>query len=269
MRRRRDRPTCLRCAPTLSRAGPPCRPGPSRPAPTRCAPRCGWPTDAGDPALRVDGRLVLAEALIHSLRGFDEEGVAALQSRRRHRAGARRPAGRGRGSRRARLRRLPSWPLRPGSNVVVPGASTSATVQVGVTAKATTYLGAVASDQGHYSEALALLQNVRRLVSREPAIRRAAYGVAMLGRAYLLLGELDTAAEHLDCGPRHCRARDHWLSFLPWPQALRGEVQLAGGDVGGAAHAPRAGLRPGLPAGRPVLGGDRRPWTGPGRRRPG
>jgi hypothetical protein len=26
-------------------------------------------------------------------------------------------------------------------------------------------------------------------------------------------------------------ARDHWLAFLPWPQALRGEVDLARGEV--------------------------------------
>ena len=28
--------------------------------------------------------------------------------------------------------------------------------------------------------------------------------------------------------------REHWLAFLPWPQALRGEVQLARGDPAGA-----------------------------------
>src|SRR5262249_27486282 len=29
--------------------------------------------------------------------------------------------------------------------------------------------------------------------------------------------------------------REHWLAFLPWPQALRGEVQLARSDPAGAA----------------------------------
>src|SRR5262249_42226169 len=30
--------------------------------------------------------------------------------------------------------------------------------------------------------------------------------------------------------------RDHWLAFLPWPQALRGEIQLARADPAGAAE---------------------------------
>src|SRR5206468_7713611 len=45
--------------------------------------------------------------------------------------------------------------------------------------------------------------------------------------------ELDRAADRLDASI-DLAGRNQWLAFLPWPQALRGEVQLARGDVAGA-----------------------------------
>ena len=152
---------------------------------------------AGDPGLRVTCRLVLAEALIHSLRGFDEEGLAALQAAddialarddRQAVAEARAELGyvdflRGRYD---RARIWLSQAVDFGDGVPL------------VTAKATTYLGSVSSDQGFYSEALALLQHAVALSQNAGDLRRAAFGLAMLGRAHLLLGELDIAAEHLD-----------------------------------------------------------------------
>ena len=50
----------------------------------------------------------------------------------------------------------------------------------------------------------------------------------MLGRAHLLRDELDQAASCLDRA-LELSDQDHWLSFIPWPQAMRGEVELARG----------------------------------------
>src|SRR2546421_6968537 len=50
----------------------------------------------------------------------------------------------------------------------------------------------------------------------------------------LFRGALDAAAGHLDASIKLAED-DHWLAFLPWPQALRGEVQLARADPPGAA----------------------------------
>jgi DNA-binding SARP family transcriptional activator len=111
----------------------------------------------GDPELRTTSRLLLAEALIHSLRGFDEEGVAALRGAddvalghgdRQAVAEARAELGyvdflRGRYER-ARILLSEAVDFADGAPLV--------------TAKATTYLGSVASDQGHYGEALRLLR---------------------------------------------------------------------------------------------------------------
>ena len=57
----------------------------------------------------------------------------------------------------------------------------------------------------------------------------------MLGRVGLLRGDLDVADRAARGGRSSWREREHWLSFLPWPQALLGEVLLARGDVAGAA----------------------------------
>ena len=57
----------------------------------------------------------------------------------------------------------------------------------------------------------------------------------MLGRIYLLRGDLDAAAKHLVASVDLAQ-RNHWLSFLPWPQALLGEVQLAGAESDAASR---------------------------------
>jgi hypothetical protein len=57
----------------------------------------------------------------------------------------------------------------------------------------------------------------------------------MLGRINLLRGALDAAAGQLDASIGLAE-RDHWLAFLPWPQALRAEIQLARGDPAGAGE---------------------------------
>ena len=56
----------------------------------------------------------------------------------------------------------------------------------------------------------------------------------MLGRISLLRGDLGQAADQLGAA-MDLAERDHWLSFLPWPQALLGQVLLSQGDALGAA----------------------------------
>ena len=102
-------------------------------------------------------------------------------------------------------------------------------------AKAMTYLGAVESDRASYRRATTLLEQAVTLsrAVREP--RRQAYALSMLGRISLFRGALDVAAGQLDASIKLAE-HDHWLAFLPWPQALRGEVQLARADPAGAAE---------------------------------
>src|SRR4051812_15568514 len=56
----------------------------------------------------------------------------------------------------------------------------------------------------------------------------------MLGRVSLLRGDLGRAREQLD-GAVALAERDHWLSFLPWPQAFLGHAHFYAGDLAAAA----------------------------------
>ena len=189
---------------------------------------------AGATRLRVSSRLVLAEALVHALGGLDEEGLASLHEADEIALGhgllndvaqARAELGyvdflRG------RYDRAELW-----LTDALEYASGSPSVQ----AKAMTYLGSVESDRASYGRAVGLLEQAVTLSQATGEPRRHAYALSMLGRISLFRGALDTAAGQLDASIKLAE-QDHWLAFLPWPQALRGEVQLARDDPAGAAE---------------------------------
>ncbi len=186
--------------------------------------------DRGDAApLRVTSRLVLAEALIHSLRGFDEEGIATLHeadeialSQGDHLKAARARSELGYVDfLRARYDRAVKW---------LTDALDIAGDSPGIVAKASTYLGSVESDRANYGRAVELLETGRKSSHAAGDRRREAYGLSMLGRVSLLRGDLDAAADQLDESIALAES-EHWLALLPWPQALRGEVELVRGDV--------------------------------------
>jgi DNA-binding SARP family transcriptional activator len=188
---------------------------------------------AGAARLRVSSRLVLAEALVHALGGLDEEGLAALHeadeialAHRLHDAVAQARAELGYVDfLRGRYDRAELW---------LTDALEYANGAPSVRAKALTYLGSVESDRASYRRAADLLDQAVTLSRATGEPRRQAYALSMLGRISLFRGALDTAAEQLDTSIKLAE-QDHWLAFLPWPQALRGEVQLARDDPAGAA----------------------------------
>jgi DNA-binding SARP family transcriptional activator len=188
----------------------------------------------GTTRLRVSARLVLAEALIHSLRGLDEEGLATLYEADEialshgltdQVASVRAELGYV-DFLRARYDRAELWL----TDALKLPASPPA-----ILAKATTYLGAVHSDRADYDQAATLLESAVNLsrTARDP--RREALALSMLGRVNLFRQDLDTAARQLELSLELVQ-REHWLAYVPWPQAWRGEVQLARGDHQGAAE---------------------------------
>lgn len=194
-----------------------------------------WLADGADAnRLRISSRLMLAEALIHSVGGLDEEGLATLHEVDRIAVadGEREAVAQARAEvgyvdfLRARYDRAEVWLT--DALKVAHGAPS-------ITAKATAYLGSVESDRGNYARAVALLDEATTLSRAAGDPRREAYALSMLGRTSLLRGDLDRAAEQLDASIE-LAARDHWLAFLPWPQALRGEVYLARADPTGASE---------------------------------
>ena len=204
-------------------------------------------SDAGRTTrLQVRSRQVLAEALIHSLRGMDEEGLAHLHESDRLALEDSDPISSAQARAelgyvdflRARYDRAELW-----LNEAITLADASPAVQ----AKAKTYLGSVHSDLGNYPRAVAMLNEALRLSDEVGEPRRAAYTLSMLGRLDLIRGDLDRADEHLRASV-DVTEREHWLSFLPWPQALRGEVHLARQDPIARGRGSRAGFRPSLSA---------------------
>lgn len=185
------------------------------------------------PHLRATSRLALADALVHSVRGEDQEGAMILheaagialeaedldlEARVRVELGYIDMLG-------ARYDRAEQW-LAP---------TTVHTSEAGILAKAHSYLGVVHSDRAGYEQARDLLNASVEYSRAAGDRRREAYAASMLGRIDLLQGSLDTATRYLnqaiDLGQS-----DSWLAFLPWPQAFLGEVQLERGDHSSASR---------------------------------
>ena len=177
--------------------------------------------------LQAASRLALADALVHSVRGEDEEGAVTL-----HQAlGLAEQAEDGDLDARARVElgyidmlaarydRSEKWLARDELNTSDPQ----------ILAKAHTYLGVVKSDRAEYDQARDLLATAVEYSRTAGDRRREAYAKSIVGRIELLVGNLDSATrilnESIELGQN-----GSWLAFLPWPQALLGEVQLELGD---------------------------------------
>jgi len=182
---------------------------------------------AADPRLRVSSRLVLAEALIHSIRGLDEEGLATLHAADLIAASIPDPVSMAEVRTelgyvdflRGHYDRSSHW---------LTEALHHAEASPGAVAKARIYLASVDSDRADYRRALEGLEVGGDQAALVGDLRRQAYAVSMIGRIHLLRGDADAAIaclrESIDLAER-----DRWLAFLPWPQALLGEAELRAG----------------------------------------
>ena len=183
---------------------------------------------------RIQTRLVLAEALIHTLGGLDEAGLATLTEAERIAVAN--------GDREAEsqvraevgyvdfLRARYDRAERSLAQVLTEEATSPS-----VRAKAMTYLGSVASDRAEYPRSHELLTGAVQASAEVGEPRRQAFALSMLGRMSLLRGELAEAAELLAAAVDLAQG-DHWLSFLPWPQALLGQARLSAGDLDAATQ---------------------------------
>jgi DNA-binding SARP family transcriptional activator len=198
----------------------------------QCLRRAMAEADAtGDAALRARTRVALGGALVHAARGRDEEGATALHEALEVgrdvspvlAAAACRELGyveflRG------RYERTAAWLLR--------ARPLAGEDRVELARIATVY-GAALSDTAHYAAAIALLREAEALATAAGDTKQLAYALSMRGRALLLHGEPDSAADVLDLSL--ALAQQGWTAFVPWPQSLRAEVDLMRGDVNAAA----------------------------------
>jgi DNA-binding SARP family transcriptional activator len=91
------------------------------------------------------------------------------------------------------------------------------------------------SDEGREGDALELLDSSVELARSADAARPEAWSLSMIGRIALLRGELGEAESALTQAA-DLVARERWIAFAPWVQALRSEVDLRRGRAASAGE---------------------------------
>ncbi len=182
---------------------------------------CAEAAIGNDRALRAICLTELGTALIHSLRGRDEEGSAIL-----HEALAVAEEADQRSVAVAAMRELGYVDVQAGRNAAAGRwlaralrLSRGDSERSGVLA----LRGMLLSDRAYYDAALQLLAEAVAGAERSGAARQAAFALSLIGRAHLLRGELAPAISAVERSLA-LATEERWQSFLPWPEALEGEI---------------------------------------------
>jgi DNA-binding SARP family transcriptional activator len=194
---------------------------------------CAEAAAGKDESLEARSLAALGSALVHAVRGRDEEGAVRLHEalrvaegcgQRATAAGACRELGyidvqAGRGPSAGR------WLLR--ATKLAEGNEQLSEV-LGVR-------GMALSDRAHYGAALELLNRSVARAERCGRRRQAAWSLSLIGRVHLLRGDLSLALPALDESLALVGA-ERWTAFRPWPEALRAETLLLAGRPREAAE---------------------------------
>jgi len=187
-----------------------------------------------DTALRGRALAALGSALVHAVRGRDEEGAVLL----REAVGLATGSG-DRETAVAALRELGFVDVQAGRRTTAEDWLVRAQEAAETDREHAAVLGVrgmSASDRGDYPTAFAHLSDSVERAGRGGDHRQQAWSLSIMGRAHLLRGELSQAGAVLDDSLELVHEQ-RWMAFLPWPQALRGELDLRRGDLDGAADA--------------------------------
>ena len=188
---------------------------------------------SGDLVLHARSLVALGSALVHSVRGRDEEGAAVL-----HEALAVAEAAGHRETLVCALRELAYTDVQAGRRASVERWLTRAEALADSDAEHAAILavqGMNRSDMGDYAGAFAALHGSVECAGRFGDRRQAAFSLSLIARAQLLRGEASEAMLVLDRALGLVEA-ERWLSFLPFPETLRGEVDLLRGEIARAAE---------------------------------
>ncbi len=186
----------------------------------------------GDRVLHARSLVALGTALVHAVRGRDEEGAAVL-----HEALAVAEAAGHRETLLAALRELAYTDIQAGRRASVEHRLTRAEELADSDAEHAAILavqGMNRSDMGDYAGAFTSLLGALERAERCGDSRQTAVSLTLIARAQLLRGETSEAMCALDRALGHVEA-ERWLSFRPFPETMRGEVDLQRGDM---ARAP-------------------------------
>jgi DNA-binding SARP family transcriptional activator len=187
----------------------------------------------GDRVLHARALLALGTALVHAVRGRDEEGAAVL-----HEALAAAETASHRETLLAALRELAYTDIQAGRRASVERRLARAEGLAEGDAEHAAILtvqGMNRSDMGDYPGAFSALHGAVQHAERCDDRRLSAFSLTLIARAQLLRGEISEARHALDRALALVET-ERLLSLLPLPEALRGEVDLQQGDTVRAAE---------------------------------
>jgi DNA-binding SARP family transcriptional activator len=186
----------------------------------------------GDHELLARALTALGSALVHAVRGRDEEGAALL-----HEALAMADETKDRATALEACRELGYVDVQAGRGAAAGRWLHRATALVESDAERAAVLGIrgmALSDRAHYAAAIQLLTESVCAAERSGSLRPAAWSLAILGRVHLLRDDLTDAAAALDRSLAIIEV-EGWVALRPLPEALRAEVMLRRGDPAAAA----------------------------------
>jgi DNA-binding SARP family transcriptional activator len=186
----------------------------------------------GDIALRGRARAALGGALIHAMRGRDEEGAVVLHEAIdvATRAGDRATAA-------TAHRELGFVEVQAGRRATADAWLAKAQAIADTDQELAAVLGVRgmnASDRGDYPAAFGYLDESVDRAERCADARQQAWSLSILARAHLLRAEHSQAAVAVSRSLELVREQ-RWMAFLPFPQALRAELDLDAGAFEDAA----------------------------------
>jgi DNA-binding SARP family transcriptional activator len=195
---------------------------------------CAEAAAAGDVGLQARALATLGSALVHALRGRDEEGALRLHEALRLADASGQPR-----TAAIACRELGYIDTQAGRNPSAGRWLARATELAEGNDELCAVLGVrgmALSDRAHYAPALELLHKSVARADRCGRRRQAAWSLSLVGRIHVLRGDLSLAASTLD-ESLAIVAAERWTAFRPWPEALRAEVSLIGGHRAQAADA--------------------------------
>ena len=186
----------------------------------------------GDDALHARALFALGKALVHAVKGRDEEGAAAL----RRAALAAQRCGRG-DLHVAACRELAYVDVLCARyeralallDRIRPAADSLPAERAAIDSVA----GMALADTGRHAPAAARLDAAVAAAEEAGETRQLAYALSMRGRLHAHLGQRRAARAALQRS-LELTVDDGWLRFVPWPEALLGEVDLAEGETAAA-----------------------------------
>ena len=194
---------------------------------------CAEAAASGDAPLEARALAALGSALVHAVRGRDEEGAVRLHEALRLAEGCGERA-----TAAAACRELGYIDVQAGRGPSAGRWLTRATELAEGNEELCAVLGVrgmALSDRAHYGAALDLLNRSVARAERCGRRRQAAWSLSLVGRVHMLRGELSLALPPLD-ESLALVAAERWTAFQPWPEALRAEASLLMGRPDQAAE---------------------------------